>query len=104
MLQADLIHHVQRPSQYLGNEINAAIKDWHSASLRMVLAFPDLYEIGMCHEGISILYRMLNQHPKILAERVFAPAPDLETLLRERHVPLPSLESNTPLNKFDVIG
>jgi radical SAM family uncharacterized protein/radical SAM-linked protein len=104
MLHPDLIDYVQRPSQYLGNEINAVVKDWSSVSLRVVLAFPDLYEVGMCHEGLSILYRLLNQHPRILAERVFAPALDLEAMLRERRIPLSSLESNTPLNKFDVVG
>jgi len=104
MLQNDLIHYVQGPSQYLGNEINAVIKDWQSVSLKVVLAFPDLYQIGMCHHGLSILYHILNQHPRILAERVFAPDTDLESLLVQRRIHLSSLETNTPLNRFDVIG
>jgi radical SAM family uncharacterized protein/radical SAM-linked protein len=104
MLQTDLIQYVQRPSQYLGNEINAVIKDWQSVSLKVVLAFPDLYQIGMCHQGLPILYHILNQHPKILAERVFAPDLDLETLLLQRRIHLSSLETNTPLTHFDIIG
>jgi len=95
---------VEKPSQYLGTEINAVKKDLHRARLRFVLAFPDLYEIGMSHFGMQILYNILNAHPDIAAERVFAPGRDLEDLLRKKEMPLFSLESRQPLNDFDIIG
>ena len=104
MFSYDFLDLIERPSRYLGNEINATRKQWEDVSLRMVLAFPDMYEIGMSHSGLSILYSILNNHPRILAERVFSPAPDVETLLRERHQPLTSLESDTPIGRFDIVG
>ncbi|MBI4775861.1 MAG: TIGR03960 family B12-binding radical SAM protein [Deltaproteobacteria bacterium] len=98
------MNRVHLPGRYLGNEVNAIRKDWDSAKVRFALAFPDLYEVGMSHIGLSILYFILNHRPDTLAERVFAPAPDLETLLREEKRPLTSLESDTPLNRFDIVG
>lgn len=95
---------VERPSRYLGNEINTIRKDLSKTRLLFALAFPDLYEIGTSHFGIQILYQVLNGHPDIAAERVFAPAEDLEGLLRSSGTPLTSLETGTPLKKFDIIG
>jgi len=104
MLDQCLLSRIHLPGRYLGNEVNSIRKDWDSAELRIALAFPDLYEVGMSHIGLSILYFVLNHRPDTLAERVFAPAPDLENLLREKQRPLTSLESDTPLNRFDIIG
>lgn len=95
---------VVKPSRYGGNEFNAVKKDWDTAALRMVLAFPDLYEIGMSHQGVQILYHLVNRQPDYLAERVYAPDRDLEELLRKEGLPLFSLESRRPLAEFDILG
>ncbi len=95
---------VNNPSQYLGNEINHVRKDLGPVALRMALAFPDLYEIGMSHFGMQILYTLLNDHSKIWAERVFAPGIDMEARLREKGVSLTSLESKMPLAQFHILG
>jgi len=95
---------VEMPSRYLGNEINSIHKDLTDVQLRMVLAFPDLYEIGTSHFGLQILYTLLNRQKHIAAERVFAPARDLEAHLRRENQSLVSLESATPLGAFDIIG
>ncbi len=92
------------PSRYLGHEINAIRKDLDQVKLRIALAFPDLYEIGTSHFGLQILYTILNRQAEIAAERVYAPALDMETHLRERKIPLTSLESGWPLRRFDIIG
>jgi radical SAM family uncharacterized protein/radical SAM-linked protein len=95
---------VQRPSRYLGGEINAVLKDPRAVSLRLALLFPDLYEVGMSHLGLGLLYGILNREETIWAERAYAPAPDLEAELRARGRPLTSLESGTPLSQFDLLG
>ncbi|MGE5255382.1 MAG: TIGR03960 family B12-binding radical SAM protein [Hyphomicrobiales bacterium] len=95
---------IEKPSRYLGSEVNAVHKDLSRVRLRVALAFPDLYEIGTSHFGLQILYHILNNQPEIVAERVFAPALDLETRLRRTGGPLCSLESHTPLGDFDIIG
>jgi len=95
---------VQRPSRYLGREINAVVKDPRAVALRVALLFPDLYEVGMSHLGLGLLYGILNREPQIWAERAYAPAPDLEAELRARRQPLASLESGTPLGDFDLLG
>ncbi len=95
---------IQMPSRYLGRETNSIQKAWGKTELHIALAFPDLYEIATSHFGIQILYGILNAQDQIQAERVFAPAVDMEAQLREKRVPLCSLESETPLNSFDIIG
>lgn len=95
---------VTKPSRYCGNEFNAVRKPWEKTTLRMVLAFPDLYEIGMSHQGLQILYHIVNRRPEYLAERVYAPDRDLEELLRDQGLPLFSLESRRPLKEFDILG
>ncbi len=100
----DILPLVEKPSRYLGTEINSIKKDLHSVALRIALVFPDLYEIGTSHFGLQILYHILNHHPEIAAERVFAPAVDMESYLRRSDFPLFSLESRTPVNQFDIIG
>jgi len=99
-----ILAQVNRASRYTGGEWNSVRKDWDAAALRLVLAFPDLYEIGMSHQGLQILYHLLNRRNDLLAERVFAPAPDMEALLRREGAPLFSLESRRPLAEFDVLG
>ncbi|WP_456408893.1 TIGR03960 family B12-binding radical SAM protein [Caldithrix abyssi] len=95
---------VLKPGRYIGHEINIVQKDAQTVKSRIVLAFPDVYEIGMSYTGFQLLYHILNQQPHIWAERVFAPWPDMEEQLRRHKIPLYSLESFTPLNQFDVIG
>ena len=95
---------VEQPSHYLGSEINAIVKDPKDVRLRVALAFPDLYEVGMSHLGLQILYHRLNCQKGIAAERVFAPGVDLEAELRSRDMPLRSLETRTHLRAFDIIG
>jgi radical SAM family uncharacterized protein/radical SAM-linked protein len=100
----DIMARVQKPSRYMGTEINAVEKDFDVAELNLALAFPDLYEIGTSHFGVQILYHLLNRHPKIFAERVFAPAADMEALLRQNNMALFSLESHHSLAQFHIIG
>jgi radical SAM family uncharacterized protein/radical SAM-linked protein len=95
---------VSKASRYLGNEINAVHKDLSAVDLRVALAFPDVYEIGMSHLGFQILYSILNNQPHIACERVFTPWADMEAVLRERKLPLSSLESGLPLRDFHIIG
>ena len=107
-----MIHHsideilpfVEKPSRYLGSEINTTRKDLSQVKLRIVLAFPDLYEIGTSHFGMQILYHILNADPDIAAERLFAPGVDMEAMLRKSGLPLFSLESHEPINHFDIVG
>ncbi|ADH85859.1 TIGR03960 family B12-binding radical SAM protein [Desulfurivibrio alkaliphilus] len=99
-----LLSRVNRPGRYCANEFNVVRKDWQQARLRLALAFPDLYEIGMSHQGLQILYHLVNARPEWLAERVYAPDLDLEQALREAGLPLFSLESRRPLGEFDVLG
>ncbi len=100
----DVLPRVRKPGQYAGGERNIVVKDPASVDLRVALAFPDTYAIGMSHLGLKILYHMLNARPDVAAERVFAPWVDMEEELRARDLPLYSLETFTPLGEFDVIG
>jgi radical SAM family uncharacterized protein/radical SAM-linked protein len=100
----DILPLVRQPSRYLGTEVNVVRKNPDRMDLRMVLAFPDLYEIGMSHFGLQILYHLLNRRPDTVAERVFAPDTDMEFELRSRGRPLVTLESRRPLKDFDIIG
>ena len=95
---------VQKPSRYVGNELNATHKDWDKTPVRFALAYPDAYEIGMSNLGLQILYYIINSQPDCLAERVFAPWPDFENLLSTINSQLSTLESSKPLKDFDVIG
>ena len=99
-----LLAGVSRPARYIGGEWNSVKKDWDRVRVRMAFAFPDVYEVGMSHLGMQILYGLVNQHEDYLMERVFAPWPDLEEELRVRRVPLFSLESRHPLSEFDLVG
>ncbi len=101
-IYADFIDRVAKPARYLGGEYQAVIKE--TAEARVCLAFPDVYDIGMSHLGTKIIYSLLNKDPRIACERAFAPWTDMESELRERKLPLVSLESQRPLHEFDVIG
>lgn len=101
---ASFVHLVQKPARYLGGEFGARAKDWDAVEARVCLAFPDLYDIGMSHLGFKILYKLLSDDPATLAERAYAPWPDMEGQLRARGVPLVSCESARPLCDFDVVG
>ncbi len=104
MSNQSILSYVQKPSRYLGSEVNSVRKDLSTVQLHIALAFPDLYDIGTSHFGIQILYHLLNRHQGWAAERVFAPAKDMEMVLRERKAPLHSLESQTPIHAFDIVG
>jgi radical SAM family uncharacterized protein/radical SAM-linked protein len=101
---AHFVHLVQKPARYLGGEFGARPKDWAAVEARVCLAFPDLYDIGMSHLGFKILYRILNDDPRTLAERAYAPWVDMEAQLRARGLPLVSCETARPLRDFDVVG
>ncbi|MCG2830699.1 MAG: TIGR03960 family B12-binding radical SAM protein [Desulfobacteraceae bacterium] len=100
----DILPLVEKPSRYLGTEINCIKKDKNKIKLSIALVFPDLYEIGTSHLGLHILYHILNSHEEIAAERVFVPGTDMEAYLRSSDIPLMSLESKKPLKDFDIIG
>ena len=95
---------VERPSRYLGTEWNAICKDSDKILLRVALVFPDLYELGLGNLGLQILYSILNQHSQIWAERVYAPAPDLEQILRQKNQPLFLWESKDPVKASHLVG
>jgi len=99
-----ILRGVTKPARYTGGEWNSIQKGWDEVDVRVALAFPDVYEIGMSNMGLAILYDLLNREPHILAERVYAPWPDMEAALRREKAPLFSLESRRPLAEFDVIG
>jgi len=100
----NILANVQKPARYLGNEWNSCHKDHGLVKLKMALAFPDLYEVGMSNQGLKILYDSVNRNPDLLMERVFAPAADMEGLLREQGMPLFALESAERLADFDLVG
>lgn len=101
---SSFIQRVAKPSRYLGGEHGEVVKDWSSVEGTLCLAFPDIYDVGMSHLGFKILYSIVNAHPKLLAERCYAPWTDMEAELRARNEPLRSLETFRPLRDFDVVG
>jgi radical SAM family uncharacterized protein len=104
VLSDEILHRVVRPARYTGGEWNFIVKDWGKTPLKMALAYPDTYEIGMSNLAIPILYEIINNQLDALAERVYAPWTDMEASLRENKIPLFSLESQHPLKDFDIIG
>lgn len=99
-----ILPRVEMPARYAGNEINSIQKDLSSEPIRFCMAFPDVYEVGMSHLGVKILYGLLNQMEDVYCERVFAPWTDMEQEMRSHEVPLFSLETKTPLKSFDLLG
>jgi radical SAM family uncharacterized protein/radical SAM-linked protein len=100
----DILPLVEKPSRYMGNEINRIVKDPGEVAVSIALAFPDLYEIGTSHFGIQILYDILNNIDAVVAERVFTPADDMALELQQADLKLASLESRRPLAEFDIVG
>ncbi len=98
------LFNVQKPARYTGGEINQVVKDWDRVQTHVALIFPDLYDLGMSNLGMAILYNLLNQRPDALAERAYAPAGDMEAVLRAASIPLYSLETRHPLANFDILG
>ena len=100
-----ILKKVEKPARYLGNEINSVHKDTSNKNLiRYAQCFPDLYEVGMSHLGSHILYDVINRDENIFCERVYAPAVDMENMMRERNIPLFALESREPITNFDFIA
>ena len=95
---------VEKPGRYIGGEVNSVIKKQEDVEANFAFAFPDLYEIGMSYLGLQILYNVLNKKENIYCQRVFAPAADMEELLRQENVPLMTLETKTPLKYMDFVG
>jgi radical SAM family uncharacterized protein len=100
----DILPHVERPSRYFAGELGLCRKDWDAAKARIVIAFPDVYEIAAANLGHRLIRHVLNNRDHFLAERVYAPWPDMEKLLRETRTPLYSLESYRPIAAFDILG
>jgi len=98
------LHLVSKPARYICLEKNVIRKEWDENRVKAALCFPEVYELGMAHLGLKILYHLINQSEHFLAERCFAPWPDMENELRQRNFPLLSLESQTPLSEFDLVG
>jgi radical SAM family uncharacterized protein/radical SAM-linked protein len=101
---AAFVGKVEKPARYLGGEYQSIVKDWSAVDVRVALAFPDVYDIGMSHLGTKILYSLLNKDPRIACERAFTPWVDMERELRARNLPLVTLENARPLSEFDVVG
>ena len=100
----EILPRVAKPARYMGGELNSVQKPPEEVSVRIALAFPDVYEVGMSNLGLRILYNILNTQPGVAAERVFSPAPDMEAEMRSASVPLFSLESSLPIRDFDIVG
>lgn len=95
---------VEKPSRYIGGEINMTVKNPEEVDIRIAMCFPDVYEIGMSHLGIQILYDMFNRRDDTYCERVFSPWTDLDQILREKNIPIFALESQDPIKDFDFVG
>ena len=99
-----LLQRVQKPARYVGGEVNAVVKRKEDVDVRFAFCFPDVYEVGMSHLGMKILYGLFNAQPNIWCERVFAPWTDMEQEMRRIGMPLFALESGEPIRDFDFIG
>ena len=103
-LSDEILMTVEKPARYIGGEVNAVMKDKDQVNIRFAMCFPDVYEIGMSHLGIQILYDMFNRREDTWCERVYSPWPDLHKVLKEKQIPLFALESQDPVKKFDFLG
>ena len=103
-LSDEILMTVEKPARYIGGEVNAVMKDKDQVDIRFAMCFPDVYEIGMSHLGIQILYDMFNRREETWCERVYSPWPDLHKVLKEKQIPLFALESQDPVKKFDFLG
>ena len=103
-LRDEILLKVEKPARYIGNEVNAVIKDKNKVDVRMAMCFPDVYEIGMSHLGIQILYDMFNRFEDVWCERVYSPWVDLDKIMREEKIPLFALESQESIKNMDFLG
>lgn len=103
-LSDEVLLKIEKPARYIGNEVNSVNKDASKADIRFAMCFPDVYEIGMSHLGIQILYDMFNRREDIWCERVYSPWTDLDKIMREKQIPLFALESQDPIRDFDFLG
>ena len=103
-LSDDILMKIEKPARYIGNEVNAVVKDKSGVNVRFAMCFPDVYEIGMSHLGIQILYDMFNSMEDVWCERVYSPWVDLDKIMREENIPLFALESQDPIKEFDFLG
>ena len=103
-LSDDILMKVEKPERYIGHEVNSVIKDKEQIAVRFAMCFPDVYEIGMSHLGIQILYDMFNSWEDVWCERVYSPWIDLDAIMRREHIPLFALESQDPVKEFDFLG
>ena len=103
-LNDEILLKIDKPARYIGNEVNSVVKDKNKVDVRFAMCFPDVYEIGMSHLGIQILYDMFNRREDIWCERVYSPWVDLDKIMREKKIPLFALESQDPIKDFDFLG
>lgn len=103
-LSDDILMKVEKPERYIGHEVNSVIKDKEQIAVRFAMCFPDVYEIGMSHLGIQILYDMFNSWEDVWCERVYSPWIDLDAIMRREQIPLFALESQDPVKEFDFLG
>ena len=103
-LNDEILLKIEKPARYIGNEVNAVMKDKKDMQVRFAMCFPDVYEIGMSHLGIQILYDMFNRREDVWCERVYSPWTDLDKIMREKNIPLFALESQDPIKEFDFLG
>ena len=103
-LSDDILLKIEKPARYIGGEVNAVMKDKGKVDIRFAMCFPDVYEIGMSHLGIQILYDMFNRREDVWCERVYSPWLDLDEVMRKEHIPLFALESQDPIREFDFLG
>lgn len=103
-LSDDILMKIDKPARYIGHEVNAVIKDKSKINVRFAMCFPDVYEIGMSHLGIQILYGMFNDMEDVWCERVYSPWVDLDAIMRKENIPLFALESQDPIKDFDFLG
>ena len=103
-LSDEILLTVEKPARYIGNEINSVVKDKSKIDVRFAFCFPDVYEIGMSHLGMQILYHTFNSYGDVWCERVFSPWVDLDKIMREQNIPLFALESQEPIKNFDFLG
>ncbi|MBO6015281.1 MAG: TIGR03960 family B12-binding radical SAM protein, partial [Lachnospiraceae bacterium] len=103
-LTDEILLTIDKPARYIGGEVNSVMKDKSEVDIRFCMCFPDVYEIGMSHLGIQILYDMLNRMEGVWCERVYSPWMDLDPIMRRDHIPLFALESQEPVKNFDFLG
>ncbi|MBR1441210.1 MAG: B12-binding domain-containing radical SAM protein, partial [Lachnospiraceae bacterium] len=99
-----ILMQVEKPARYIGCEVNSVVKDKSKVDIRFAMCFPDVYEIGMSHLGIQILYDMFNRYDDVWCERVYSPWPDLDRIMRQENIRLFGLESKEPIYDFDFLG